>query len=194
MFLGEYLSRRHSILIELLRHESFPSNSICSHCQQSTSAYVSGLLWIGHLVQWLLCFHSCASSIPRVEMWNGTFFQRSDLLTHQLTINLCHDLNDCPPFPQLSGHKGYLTQIFPTRPMRPYELSDGYLVEWPSAILRCSIRRPMQEKKSIETNNRIVHRNLQALDVDGVNCAKSVDQYVQLLLCAKLFPASFKKP
>ena len=32
-------------------------------------------------------------------MWNGTFFERSDLLTHQLTIDLCHYPDDCPSIP-----------------------------------------------------------------------------------------------
>ena len=38
-FLQEYLSQRNSILIELLRHESFPSVSICSNCQQVSGTY-----------------------------------------------------------------------------------------------------------------------------------------------------------
>jgi len=32
-------------------------------------------------------------------MWNGTFFERSDLLTHELTIDLCHFLDDCHSIP-----------------------------------------------------------------------------------------------
>jgi hypothetical protein len=33
-------------------------------------------------------------------MWNGTFFEQSDLLKHQLTIDLCHYPNNCPSIPE----------------------------------------------------------------------------------------------
>jgi len=29
-------------------------------------------------------------------MWNGRFFERSDILTHQLALDLRHYLDDCP--------------------------------------------------------------------------------------------------
>ncbi len=32
-------------------------------------------------------------------MWNGCFFERSDLLTNQLTLDLCHYPDDCPTIP-----------------------------------------------------------------------------------------------
>jgi hypothetical protein len=32
-------------------------------------------------------------------MWNGQFFERSELLTHQLTLDLSHYPGDCPLLP-----------------------------------------------------------------------------------------------
>jgi len=31
-----------------------------------------------------------------VQMWNGCFFEQSDLLTHGLILDLCHYLGNCP--------------------------------------------------------------------------------------------------
>jgi len=32
-------------------------------------------------------------------MWNGNYFEQSDVLTHELIINLAHFPDDCPSIP-----------------------------------------------------------------------------------------------
>src|SRR5258706_9142693 len=96
-FLKEYLTRRHGILIDLLRHESLPSRLLCSNCQQSSGTHCcqdcfGSSLWCSAccvLVHRKLPFH-------HIDMWNGSFFERSELLTHELILDLCHDPGDCP--------------------------------------------------------------------------------------------------
>ena len=34
-----------------------------------------------------------------IQMWNGCFFEQSDLLTHGLCLDLCHYPDDCPSIP-----------------------------------------------------------------------------------------------
>jgi hypothetical protein len=96
-FLQEYLDRRHSILIELLRHEALPSISSCSLCHQSSATHrcrdcFGHNLWCGP------CCISTHKSLPfhRVQTWNGRFFEQSDILERGLTLDLHHYPDDCP--------------------------------------------------------------------------------------------------
>src|SRR6202050_1550371 len=65
------------------------------------------------------------------------------------------------------------------------ELPEGYQ---PSAASE-STQFGSRSNLVIVTSTSIFTRS-----VRWCHCAKSPDQYVQLLLCAKLFPASFKNP
>ena len=188
-FLGEYLSRRHSILIEILRHESFPSKSICSNCQQSAGTYrcrdcFGSCLWCG------ACCVSAHAHVPfhRVEMWNGNFFERSDLLTHRLTIDLCHYPDECPSIPPNTETPMVFDPDFSDE---ADEFADEYLADrhqhsGPSGSATTSGYR---SKLIIVSSTGIFQRWIR-----WCHCATSSDQYVQLLLRAKLFPASFKNP
>src|SRR5882762_2172887 len=103
-FLDEYLSRRHSILIELIRHKSIPSLLSCSNCQQESGTYWCRDCFGPHFWCSACCVSAhVASPFHRVQMWNGNFFERSELLTRELTLNLCHSPDDCPSVPFHTG-------------------------------------------------------------------------------------------
>jgi len=124
-------------------------------------------------------------------MWNGTFFQRLTFSHHQLTINLCHDLNDCPSISQLSGHKGSLTQIFSDRPMRP--MSCGMGIWWDahrhSEMFGSTAYAGNRSRLIFVSSTGIFKRWIR-----WCHCAKSSDQYVQLLLCRSSFRKFQKNP
>jgi len=180
-FLREYLSRRHGILIEILRHESLPSKTLCSNCQQSTGTHrcqdcFNFNLWCS------ACCVSTHTNLPfhRIQMWNGRFFERSDLLTTQLTLDLRHYPDNCPSNAE-------------TQPMFDLDLSDeadefedGDPPSEPSGFTTHSGSR---SNLIIVSSAGIFRRS-----VRWCHCAKSPDKYLELLLRAKLFPASFKNP
>jgi len=124
-------------------------------------------------------------------MWNGTFFQRSDLLTHQLTINLCHDPNDCPSISPTVRTQGVFDPDISDEADEADELSDGYLVDGHrhSEMSGSTAYAGNRSRLIIVSSTGIFKRWIR-----WCHCAKSSDQYVQLLLRAKLFPASFKNP
>ena len=188
-FLREYLNRRHGILIELLRHESFPTRSSCSNCQQSTGMYrcrdcFGSGLWCS------ACCVSTHAHVPfhRIQMWNGTFFEMSDLLTHQLTIDLCHFPDDCHSIPLNSETH---TIFDPESPDEADEFLDGHLPDGDQSAgtSGSTTHSGSRSKLTIVSSTGIFTRWIR-----WCHCAKSADQYVQLLLRAKLFPASFKNP
>jgi hypothetical protein len=119
----------------------------------------------------------------RVQMWNGRFFERSDLLMHTLSLDLRHHLDDCFSIPTSTE----------AQMMSDLDISDegGGLLD----------ESEPQEASEWMTNFRS-RSNLIIVSSTGIfkravrwcHCAKSSDQYVQLLLRAKLFPASFKNP
>src|ERR1700683_2112365 len=123
-FLKEYLSRRHSILIEILRHESLPSRASCSNCQQTSGTHrcqdCFGLnFWCG------TCCVSAHAHLPfhHVQMWNGHFFEPSDLLAQGLCLDLCHHLDDCPSILlSTETHMMFELDLF----NEGEELPDGY--------------------------------------------------------------------
>ena len=94
-FLNEYLTQRHSILIEILKHESWPVNPYCSNCHESPGAHqcqdcFGCNLWCGPC-----CVSTHTVPFHCVQMWNGKFFEQSDLLAQELSLNLSHHPGDC---------------------------------------------------------------------------------------------------
>jgi hypothetical protein len=183
-FLEEYLSRRHSILIELLRHESPPSRRSCSNCQESSGTHrcqdcFGSNFWCGP------CCVSAHANLPfhRVQMWNRRFFERSYLLTQELCLDLCHYPDDCPSIP-LSPEAQMMFELDLSD--NGNDLADGYIPPEPSESTTHSGSR---SNLTIVSSTGIFNRS-----VRWCHCFKSPDQYVQLLLHAKLFPASFKNP
>jgi hypothetical protein len=177
-FLEEYLSRRHSILIELLRHESLPSRLSCSNCQQSSGTYRCQDCFGTNLLCGACCV-SAHATVPfhRIQMWNGRYFERSDILAHDLTLNLFHYPDDCPSIPLNTDSQIPFDQ----------EVSDeaDEFAEHSESMPHSGSR----SKLIIVSSTGIFQRS-----VKWCHCAKSADTYVQLLLRAKLFPASFKNP
>ena len=180
-FLREYLSRRNGILIELLRHESLPSKNSCSNCQQSPGTHrcqdcFNSNLWCG------TCCVSAHRNLPfhRIRMWNGRFFERSDLLTNRLTLDLHHYPDDC-----LSNTEAQMMFDLDLSDEAD-EFEDGDLPSEPSGSATHSGSR---SNIIIVSSTGIFKRT-----VRWCHCAKSPDQFVELLLRAKLFPASFKNP
>jgi CxC2 like cysteine cluster associated with KDZ transposases len=121
-------------------------------------------------------------------MWNGTFFERSDLLTHELTIDLCHFPDDCHSIPlNLETH----TIFYPDSPDEADEFTDGHFPDGDQSAgtSGSTAHSGSRSKLTIVSSTGIFTRWIR-----WCHCAKSADQYVQLLLRAKLFPASFKNP
>jgi hypothetical protein len=116
-------------------------------------------------------------------MWNGHFFDQSDLLTRELTLDLRHYPDNCPSI-QTSAE----TDI-------PFDLdlsdeSDDFADEpHPSADSEPTTHFGSKSNLTIVSSTGIFKRSIR-----WCHCAKSPRQYAQLLLRAKLFPASFKNP
>ena len=177
------MDRRHSILIELLRHEALPSIASCSHCHQSAATHrcrdcFGPNLWCDH------CCISAHRTLPfhRVQMWNGRFFEQSDLLTHGLTLDLRHYPDNCPSI-------DHNTEIDPST-LDLSDESDEFTYEHqPGADSEPTANVGSRSNLIIISSNGIFTRSIR-----WCHCAKSPRQYAQLLLRAKLFPASFKNP
>jgi len=116
-------------------------------------------------------------------MWNGRFFEQSDLLTRELTLDLNHYPDNCP-----SIHASTETDI-------PFDLdlsdaSDEF-ADGPQPLADSDPTTRFGSKSNliIISSTGIFRRSIR-----WCRCAKSPRQYTQLLLRAKLFPASFKNP
>ena len=110
-------------------------------------------------------------------MWNEHFFERSDILAHDLTLNLSHYPDDCPSIPlDTDGQTLFDTEVS--------DEADEF-VEHSESTPHFGSRSNL----IIISSTGIFQRS-----VRWCHCAKKTDQYVQLLLRARLFPASFKNP
>lgn len=175
------MERRHGILIEMLRHEALPAITSCSICNHSPGLYRCRDCFGVHL--W--CDHCCIvnhARLPfhRLQMWNGKCFEVSSLLNHGLTLDLHHYPDPCPSernaasadncgFDESEG-----SDEFPN-------VDDPEPTGHPQSRLRSHL--------TIVTSTGIFTRT-----VRWCACVTSPGQYAQLLLRAKLFPASFKHP
>jgi len=110
-------------------------------------------------------------------MWNGHCFERSDILAHDLTLNLFHYPDDCPSIPPNTDSQLPFDQEVSNEADEFAEHSES------------TPHSGSRSKLIIVSSTGIFHHS-----VRWCHCAKSVDTYVQLLLRARLFPASFKNP
>ena len=128
---------------------------------------------------------SAHTNIPfhRVQMWNGKFFEQLDLLSHAMFLDLRHYPDNCPSYQHhtedgiisdldVSDEGNECVDTFETRPTK------GWRTQFQS-----------RSNLIVVSSTSIFKRSVQ-----WCHCAKSSDQYVQLLLHARLFPASFKNP
>ena len=180
-FLNEYLTWQHSILIQILKHESLPANPDCANCHQSSSTHrcqdcFGRNLWCGP------CCVSVHKNVPFhcVQMWNDNFFEQSDLLTHEMELSLCHHPGDCSSD----------LHTLDVEVMSDLDISDdgdGPLDEhgWQESFEQ-GTHSQSQSNLIIVTSTSIFKHS-----VRWCHCANSSDKYVQLLH-ARLFPASFK--
>ena len=92
-----------SILVELFRHESFPATSTCTHCKVCSGKYCCKDCF-GTNVWCDTCCINAHNRTPfhRIQMWNGKYFELSDLLDISLTINLPSHSNSCLTFGQIN--------------------------------------------------------------------------------------------
>ena len=177
------MDRRHSILIELLRHESLPLRASCSHCQQSPGTHrcqdcFGSKIWCDE------CCVSAHTNLPfhRVQIWNGRFFEKSNLFQHQLTLDLCHHPNSCPPVPPNVN----------TRMMSDIDIFD----EGDEGINDSELPYPPESATHVQSRSNLVIISSTGIFKRSVRwclCTEPQDKYIQLLN-AKLFPASFKNP
>jgi len=115
-------------------------------------------------------------------MWNGAFFEWSDILMHELTLELHHYSDNCPSLqPNVESQ-----MIFDDISDDSDEFTDGYQPLDPSG--------PSAHHGSRSTLTIVSSTGIFRCSIHWCHCAKSPDQYVQLLLRAKLFLASFKNP
>jgi len=168
----------------MLRHESLPSKTSCSNCKVSSGTHrcqdcFGSNFWCDP------CCVSAHERLPfhRVQMWNGRFFEQSDLLTRRLCLDLSHYPDDCPSIP-LSAETQMMFDLDISDGAD--ELDDGYRPSEPS--------EPTTHSRSQSDLTIVSSTGIFTRSVRWCNCTKSPDQYVQLLLRAKLFPASFKNP
>ena len=115
-------------------------------------------------------------------MWNGRCFEQSDLLTHGLTLDLCHYPDDCPSIQHNTGTNPSALDLS--------DESDEFTVgHQPSADSESATNVGSRSNLVIVSSTGIFTRSIR-----WCHCTKSPRQYAQLLLQAKLFPASFKNP
>ena len=115
-------------------------------------------------------------------MWNGRFFEQSNLLTNGLTLDLRHYPDNCP-----SIHHN--TEIDPPTVDLSDESDEFSYEHEPSADSEPTANVGSRSNIIIVSSTGIFTRSIQ-----WCHCAKSPRQYAQLLLRAKLFLASFKNP
>jgi len=95
-FLREYLNQRHDILIELLRHELFPSMSSGTNCNKTSGTYRCwDLLWNNTGVAPVVFPLNAMAPFHRIQIWNGAFFERSIFLWHELLLELLAKMVIC---------------------------------------------------------------------------------------------------
>jgi CxC2 like cysteine cluster associated with KDZ transposases len=129
------------------------------------------------------CCVSAHANLPFhcIQTWNGHFFEKSDLLAQQLTLDLCHYPDDCPSDPL----------NVETPMMFEADISDKGdkcpKADYPSNSFTSTNASGLRSKLLIVSSTGIFHCFIQ-----WCHCTKSLAQYTQLLLCAKLFLASFK--
>ena len=177
------MDRRHSILIEILRHEALPLQSTCSQCQQTSGTHRCQDCFRPPF----LCGSCCASThahLPfhRIQMWNGHFFERSDLLTHALSLDLRHYPDNCP-----SISPGTETEI-------PFNLNLSDEDDDPTDGYQPSEAEPTTHSGSRSEMIIVSSTGIFTRSIRWCHCAKSPEAFIELLLRAKLFPASFKNP
>lgn len=96
----EYVDLRHNILLELLHHESFPLIKNCTQCWTSPGIYhcrdcFGCEIWCSR------CCISAHTNLPfhQIQTWNGHYYEKSDLLEHQLVLFLAHYCPSCSLMP-----------------------------------------------------------------------------------------------
>jgi hypothetical protein len=114
-------------------------------------------------------------------MWNGKFFERSNLLVHGLTLDLRHYLDDCPST-QLTTETDTLFDLDLSD--HSDEFTDGH---GSFADAESTTNVGSRSTLIIVSSTGILKRS-----VRWCHCARTPAQYLQLLLRARLFPASFK--
>ena len=117
-------------------------------------------------------------------MWNGRFFERSDLLARELSLDLIHFPDDCPSVPPTTADMMSDVDMFDE-----FDEYGGHEFSEPSEPSGSTTHVGSQTRLTIVSSTGIFTRS-----VRWCHCAKTPDQYVQLLLRSKLFPASFKNP
>ena len=97
------MAQRQSILVELFRHESFPATSTCTHCKVHSGKYCCKDCF-GTNVWCNICCIIAHDWTPfhHIQMWNGKYFELSDLLDISLTINLPSHFDSCLMFGQIN--------------------------------------------------------------------------------------------
>ena len=118
-----------------------------------------------------------------MQVWNGQFFEQSDLLSCHLTLDLLHYLDNCPSSPHLTESRTISDLDLSNHGSDSsynHETQEGS--DWKACF-------QLQSNLIIVLSTGIFKRS-----VRWCNCTRSLDQDVQLLLCVKLFLASFKMP
>jgi hypothetical protein len=113
-------------------------------------------------------------------MWNGRCFEQSNLLTHGLTLALRHYPDECPSIQHSTETDPSTLDLSDESD----EFTDGHES---SADSESATNVGSRSKLVIVSLTGIFTRSIR-----WCHCAKSPCQHAQLLLQAKLFPASFK--
>ena len=134
------------------------------------------------------CEPCCVSShanhpFHRVEIWNGSFFQKSDLLQRQLAIHIPHHPDKCPTFPHIYRKNNPSNiNISALREESADHSAETYAQD-------SGTHFRSKSKLVVVSSNGIFNRS-----VRWCHCIRSSDQFALNLIRAKLFPASFKNP
>ena len=118
-----------------------------------------------------------------VQMWNGKFFEQSDLLSRAMFLDLHHYPDNCPSY-QHRAEDGIISDLDVSN--EGNKCADTFETQ-PTEGWRTQFRS--RSNLIVVSSTGIFKRSVQ-----WCHCAKLSDQYVQLLLRARLFPASFKNP
>ena len=169
--------------MELFRHESYLLSNSCVHCHQVTGQYRCKDCFRPHI--WCdTCCITVHKYVPFhwIQLWNGKYFEKSDILDRRLILNLDHGTNDCPLNP---SNLDPVPDSYNATQEGVWDESNGgeTLNNHPPH------NTPLQSELIVVTSAGIFMRS-----VTWCQCTKSSNTYIELLLRAKLFPASFKAP
>jgi len=197
-FLEDYLSSRNEILIEILKHESPPLARSCTSCTVNPGTYRCKDCFTNHLICGVCCLSSHRTApFHRIQLFNGQYFENSDLDDLGLVIDVRNHSHECIP-------RSSFMQNTPTSDHHLSEdedhLSEAFHESSDPSVAGQSANQPrgafISDRHGDRTGSDLICVSSTGIfkrQVQWCQCPNKPAPFVQLLR-SKLFPASFNRP